>query len=165
MRIMRSSRAIWILATAFLALYLASINNEISPIPDSTAYLLLAESLITGQGYSSIYHVGNSPHATYPFVFPVILAPLVGLFGRILWLSKGLIALFAFASVVLCYRLFKGRVGHEKALVIAALTGLHPIFGNYAHAILTEVPFLCFTLLFFMSVEKYDRNERAFSMA
>ncbi|MFC2174112.1 ArnT family glycosyltransferase [Acidobacteriota bacterium] len=165
MEIMRSSKAIWIIASALLVLYLASINNEITPVYDSTTYLLLAESLVAGQGYSSIYLAGDPPHATYPYVYPGILAPLVGLFGRSFWVFKCLTALFAFGSLVLCYRLLLTRAGHGEALVIVALVGLHPRFGNFAHSILSEMPFLFFTLLYFLSLERYEKNDRALSRA
>ena len=86
---------------------------------DNAGYLILAESLETGQGYRDIYLPDAPLHAKYPPFYPVLLV-ITGFFGGGLIAFKLLSALFTSVSVVLLFLLARTRFDWKVALAVAA---------------------------------------------
>ena len=72
----------------FAAVLSFSLQGQIEIINDSGAYLSLAQSLVSGEGYRDIFLDGSPAHTKYPPVFPLLLAPLVYLFGLNFWVIR-----------------------------------------------------------------------------
>ncbi len=116
---------------------------------DNAAYMILAENIITpGRGYMDYYLAGElKPHTHYPFGYPLLLAPLMAVFGKNFIVLKLLSLAMAVGSVLLFARLarsyFRPSVWAGASLVFA----LNPLVVEYSHWILSEIPFLFFSLL------------------
>ncbi|MEO0101353.1 MAG: hypothetical protein ABIK84_03040 [candidate division WOR-3 bacterium] len=126
---------------------------------DNIRYLILAEALISGQGYRDIYEPASPPHTTYPPGFPLLLVPFLFLFNHHYPLLNTLPLILALLSVFLFFHLLKIE-GREKPpffiLASLLLVSLSPIFLEYSHTLLSEMPFLFFTLLAFYLFRRFE---------
>ena len=146
-----------------------TFDPKLSLSGDNTEFISLARSLAQGEGLSHINSPDPQPATKYPFAFPLMLAPLV-------WLSPDgwvpmkwlVLMLFALAMPVF-YWLAKERLGVLPALCAVALClttgssylttepGGHifgPLLLHYAHQVMSEVPYLTFSLLGLLLVER-----------
>lgn len=130
----------------YLLLSLLMFDPKLFTGGDNATYVILAESLAGGSGYRNIHLPDRPPHTQYPFGFPLMLAPLVKIFGRgnflimkIMVILTGLGALYFFGAIA--------RVilkDHDRLAMAFAVSV--PVFVTYNHWILSEVPFLFFSL-------------------
>ncbi|MEX2526638.1 MAG: hypothetical protein WEA09_03295 [Gemmatimonadota bacterium] len=123
----------------------------ITPIPhtggDNAGYLTLAHSLLERGAYLDLWDLREPIHTKYPPIFPLLLAIPMAL-GVNSWMGFKLVPLF-FSVVGLL--LFHGWVRRREGVVLAAaatlLLALAPDFLQGTRWLLSEPPFLAFTLL------------------
>jgi hypothetical protein len=114
----------WLLVILFVALlmYIVTFNNFIVGLwQDDATYIILAKSLISGQGYRMINQVGKPLGKHYPIGYPLLLAPFVGLFPNSFAPLKILSLVCMLASSILLYTYSRKRLGTEYALFTTAL--------------------------------------------
>ncbi|UCC72696.1 MAG: glycosyltransferase family 39 protein [Gemmatimonadota bacterium] len=113
---------------------------------DNAGYMILAESIRTGQGYTDI-HLPNAPrHAQYPPVYPTLLAFAGALGGRLV-AFKILSAVFSTASLVLLFALGRVRLGLSGGPALVAAFGLNAVLLYYSHWVMSEALFVLLTLV------------------
>ena len=127
---------------------------------DSATYVLLAESLLTpGDGYSGSWEPGPpQAHTKYPPVYPAFLAPLVAIFGRNFVVLKLLSVVFTAASVFLFCRYARRRREPTPWFFLALAFAVSPGVIDYSRWMLSEAPFLLFTLFALWQLDR-DRDE------
>lgn len=127
---------------------------------DSATYVLLAESLLTsGDGYALSIEPGPpQAHTKYPPAYPALLAPLVLLFGRNFVVLKLLSVVFTAASVFLFCRYAGRRREPTPWFFLALAFAVSPGVIDYSRWMLSEAPFLLFTLLALWQLDR-DRDE------
>ena len=142
-----------------LGLCIALFDPKIHFGGDSATYMMLAES-ITEFSYSLSLDPGPPvPHTKYPAGYPLLLAPLVFLFGRNVVVLKLLSMVFT-AGAVLVFRAYVRR-GREPlpAFLLALAFAVSPGVIDYSRWMLSEAPFIFFTLLaLWMLREDLDRG-------
>src|SRR5262245_45024377 len=144
-----------------LALYhIGALSRDTVRLEDSAVYVLLAEALANGRGYTNISYVGDPSNVQYPPFFPLILTPVVYFFGRNFLLMKVVVLLFAFASLLFTYFFIERSAGEKKALLITAVLGISPTFFVYSHEVMSEIAYLCFSLLTLHFLSRYNRERR-----
>lgn len=126
-----------------LIYYLWCLNHDWIPSSDSAIYITLGKSLITGQGYT---YMGYT-HVRYPFLFPAILASIIGLFGRNYFWMRLMVILMGVGSLGLVFLLFKRILDWRWGMVLMLLTGVSEFYHCYCHYILSDIPYLFFSLL------------------
>ncbi|HEV8264911.1 MAG TPA: hypothetical protein VGQ06_08155 [Gemmatimonadales bacterium] len=119
-------------------------------------YIHHAENLARGTPYAETGYIYNAHNPTvgprtYPPAFPLLLAPLVRVFGRALWPMKALVVASLAASLVLLLRLFRGVLPSPHLELLVLLTGLNPVLWDFKDRVVADLPFLCFVLLSFAS--------------
>ena len=128
---------------------------------DSATYVLLAESVLTwGDGYSLSIDPGPPQvHTKYPPAYPAMLAPLVAIFGRNFVVLK-LLSVVMTATCVLLFCRYARR-GREPVpwFFVAAAFAVSPGVIDYSRWMLSEAPFLLFTLLTLWQLERDRENE------
>ena len=129
--------------TAFSIIYLYTLDNYWKPVWDSAIYISLGKSIATGNGYCYM----GLPHTKYPFILPLMLSPIIKLFGLNFLLMRLLIIIFAIGSIYFTYILFKKVTDEETAeeliganVVVSqndiVMTGASTDFnGNYSIAL------------------------------
>jgi hypothetical protein len=162
-RVLRhKNTAAYFLIAVFAVLYFVCLNDEPDVDPDACSYILLAKALVSGNGFTDIFFTPNTPHTRVPFVFPVMLAPLVYLFGYDFVILKILMILLGLLSLWAVYSFFE-ETQDAAPLLITALTGISPLIISYSHFILTEIPYLLFSFMALFFIHRYRNDESCFS--
>ena len=110
---------------------------------DSHWHLTLSENFLSGKGYS---FDGTTPHAKYPPGLAITMAPLYLLFQNIEIAGLITLLLLSLGSLILCYKIGK-LVNKKVALISVILLATHNLFIFNAFSIMTEIPFMFFSLL------------------
>jgi hypothetical protein len=84
----------------------------------------------------------------------LLLAPFVHFFGYDFVILKMIITLLAVCSFG-CIALFFARLKRDDAIPVILLTVFSPLLIQYSHAIMSEIPYLFFSLLALMSAGSY----------
>src|ERR1700692_3909863 len=105
-------------------LYLMSLSSYLSTEGDNAIYIILAKALATGHGFTNIQGPTPRIESQYPFVFPLLLAPIVRFWGTDAVLqTQALVTAFALGSFVLAFCLFRRWLGSAilaLAIVLAS---------------------------------------------
>lgn len=131
----------------FVLLALLSFDPKPYLGGDNATYMLLAKSMIQGNGYRDIWAPGMPPQTQYPFGFPLLLLPGIMLFPHSIIPLKFFVLALALASVALVAALGKKTLPRVQSLSLMFLLCLNVVFIEYSHWVLTEVPFICISFL------------------
>jgi hypothetical protein len=82
----------------------------------------------------------------YPWGFPILLAPIYHVFGFNIFAMKLFVNLFFLFSVAIVYLLFKDKISNIQNILIAAIIAFNPYFFNFKEHILSDIPFMFFSL-------------------
>ena len=145
-----SPRLFWGVALALVLVqgWALRVTWHSAPHPggDNAGYVALAHSLVTGQGYTELWDPAAPAHTKYPPVFPLLLAGAMTL-GATTWAGlKTVPVLFALLAVAAAFMWGRARRGVLWGGAIALLTGWSATLLYHAHYLLSDVPFLAFTL-------------------
>ncbi len=132
-----------------LLLCLVMFDPKLHTGGDNAAYMLLAESILRlGDGYSMNMNPGlPSPQTLYPFGYPLLLTLPMLIFGKNVIVFKALSALFSLGSVLVFSLIVRRLVAPLIWCALIFAIALNPVLVEYSHWILTESPFLFFSLL------------------
>ena len=131
-----------------LGLYLFTFDAKLDLNGDNVDYYLLGKAISQGEGYTTIWYPGSPPYSHRPIGYPIIIA-LPMLFGissiiAIKWINF----LFLCGSLILFYRLSEKLTQNKTlAMVIALVIGINIHILQYAFIMMSEIPFLFFTIL------------------
>ncbi len=141
---------------ALLVLYAAFSPGGV-PLGETDAgwYITTATNILKGQDnfFELMYHKG----------FPLILSPVIYIWGYDFLAMHILIIAFALSSIGLCYLLLKNLEDKKLALLIVFLIGIHPTFVDSTRYVLTEMPRFFFILAGLFATEKYVADKRVLS--
>lgn len=135
------------------SIYILALTPHLGTIGDNAHYIILAKSLLQGQ-FSRINHPDNPPETVYGFGFPLLLTPLAYFFPDNYGMWKTIPLFFGLFSLLLAFSLFRSWAGIQAGLVIMALMAVNPYLLTYSQQILTEAPYLFFSLLTLILVKK-----------
>ncbi len=127
-------------------LYCYPLGSLLQEFGDSAEYVLLAESLAAGKGFSNLHYPGGPPHTDYPPGFPALLVPILWIFGRSYAALKLVGIAASLGTLALLPALLRPRVGPALALLAAAALALSPHFLLSAHSIQPEPVFALLAL-------------------
>lgn len=126
---------------------------------DNAHYMILAESIGTGQGYRDLHIVGAPLHARYPPVYPATLAVVRALGGG-LTAFKTLSVAFTTGSLVFLFLIGRRRLGRQFALLLTGVVAVNPVLLQYSHWVLSEAPFILLVLVALWAIEREDDARR-----
>lgn len=158
--------AVIVLAVAALAgvaaLYLLSLSANLSTDGDDAAYIILAKALATGHGYTNIQEALPRVEAQFPPLLPLLLAPFVRLWGTgAIVQMQALVTVFALGAFVMAFAVFRRWTGSAMmALAITLGAAGSDLTWSFAHKVLTELPYLFFTLLACWLATRYAAQDR-----
>lgn len=120
---------------------------------DNAGYVALGKSLADGDGYTELWDPARPAHTKYPPVFPALIALLIQL-GVTTWVGlKGISFVAALVVTGGTFLWAERRVGLWSAAGVAFLTGASSAVLIHSHWILSDVPFLAFTMLALWGME------------
>ena len=122
-------------------------DANLSLTGDNAQFINLGRSLAEGHGLSETIEGEPIPHTKYPFGFPLLLAITHILFPGNLIALKSLVVLLYAISIPLTYLLIRRFASPPMALGVSALCLASPLLLDYSHQVMSEIPFLLFSLI------------------
>jgi Dolichyl-phosphate-mannose-protein mannosyltransferase len=130
---------------------------------DFALYLAQAVSLVEGTTetllHQNTFAMSHSSYPSgpnlYPWGFPIILSPIYAAFGLSLLPMKILEIFFFEASVVVLFYIFLRRLGNILTLLSISLFAFNPYFLLLNDHLISDVPFLFFSFLSILLIEKF----------
>lgn len=114
---------------------------------DDAHYIILAESLSSGQGYQLINFQRPQMERAFPPGWPILLAPLTFLFPGNYTILKLFSLLLWLASILLTYKLFSRRIESPHLEIVTGLVALNPLLVGTSVTVMSESAYLFFSLL------------------
>ncbi len=158
-------RALFVILVACSALVITTLNHELGSIDgDNAQYIFLAQSLATSHDYRTINEPGEPPETYFPPMFPLMLTPIVSRWGLHAYLPMHLlIVAWAIACLGLWVIWARRQLADDQLAWSLALFGTAPLWIVFANRILTEIPFLGWSLGAIMLAERYQQQSRAWT--
>lgn len=137
-----------LLSVLFVVVYVYVFDSKLDMNGDNYGYLNYARSILEGKGYVSPYTPDLPATNWFPPGYSTLLAGLMALFGSNVVLFKIFNGLLYAASVFLLYAVMH-RITKQKAfaLTVAILLLLNSGLLRYASIIMSEIPYLFFSML------------------
>ncbi|MFN8432565.1 MAG: hypothetical protein U0V18_01005 [Anaerolineales bacterium] len=142
-----------ILASAVLAL-LRFNSLQIGTSYDDAKYIILAESLASGEGYQLINFPRPQIERNFPPGWPLVLAPFTLVFPKNYDALKVVSLVLWLASILLVYKIFSKRLTSPYLEILTALVALNPLLVGTSVTLMSESAYLFFSLLAFLTFDK-----------
>ncbi|MBT3345554.1 MAG: hypothetical protein HN712_06775 [Gemmatimonadetes bacterium] len=152
------------LLAAALALLLSiwTFDTKLSLSGDNAEFVILARSLASGQGMTLINLPAPETATKFPPGFPLLLAPVAALSGssgvdaglRGVFAMKCLVMLIFAGSAAALYLYARDLTGETKAVAVSLLAVTGPFTVSYACQVMSEIPYLMWSLLALGLVER-----------
>ncbi len=142
----------WRIAVLVGLFYLATIRAGHDWGDDFALYIQHARNIAAHVPYSETGYIYN-PHnpaigpRAYPPGFPLLLAPVVAVFGLELVPMKVVIVLCFVGALLMLPRVFQRDLSPRYMAALILVMGLNPFFWDFKEQVLSDIPFLFFTLL------------------
>lgn len=161
----RDKFKIWALGVAagVCVFYLLTLRQGQTWMDDYAQYVMHAVNLAQGRPYADTGYIFNPLNqfigpATYPPVFPLLLAPVCKLLGPDLQVMKALTCAAFGGFLYVMMLIFAEKFGARRALIAGAAIGLSPVFWSFKDYLYAEYPFLLFS---FAALYVYGRARAA----
>lgn len=152
-----------ILLTAFF--YIFSINNNLSWGDDFAMYIMHAQNIVSGREYSETPYLFNSEYAyigprSYPPVFPLLLAPLIAIFGTRLALLKiwGVVSYILFLILFYQKLLRPSDLPKAMQLVVLGAVAFFPYSWSISLRIQSDLLLLLFVYLALFQIDRLVKD-------
>lgn len=144
-----------ILLLVFLCLIILQYDPKLFTGGDNATYIILAKSLLQGFGYRELFAPDMPHHIQYPPGFPLVLIPGLILFDNNFALVKFIIIALALGSFVFFYLILKRKKEGRSWLFPLMILAVSPIILEYSHWILSDIPYLFFSLLAIYALDRF----------
>lgn len=153
----QSQRVLVFFSLCFLVLNIFSLKAGQSWLTDFGQYLTQAENIIEHKDYSHSYYIGRA--VTTPPGYPLILVPLIKMFGWNFLILKMVNVVFFLGFILTFYFISRRFLNDEFSLLISVLFFSSPDFFIFKQYIMTDAAFLFFVSLSVLSFLKYEEYE------
>ncbi|MHB8779377.1 MAG: hypothetical protein ACYC6R_16715 [Anaerolineales bacterium] len=148
-----------ILMTISAGLGLMRFNSlQLGTSYDDAHYIILAESLSSGQGYQLINFPRPQIERAFPPGWPILLAPLTLLFPGNYTVLKSLSLLLWLASILLIYKLFSRRFESPHLEIVTGLAAVNPLLVGTSVTVMSESAYSFFSLLALTFFDSWNRK-------
>jgi 4-amino-4-deoxy-L-arabinose transferase-like glycosyltransferase len=134
-----------------------AFNPALSMNGDNARYICGAISIATTGKYKSIQHPLEEYITLDQPGVSIMLTPLIKIFGVNIIAFKILIFLLTIGSFILLFIILKKVLRVEIALGLTLLLGTHPYVSDFSSLVMTEMPFVFYSLLSIWLLDKYDQ--------
>ena len=140
-------------------------DANLSLTGDNAQFINLGRSLAEGYGLAETIEGEPIPHTKYPFGFPLLLAITHILFPANLIALKSLVVLLYAISIPLTYLLIREFAAPPMALGASALCLVSPHLLDYSHQVMSEIPFLLFSLIALLLLHRAQKSNTLSTLA
>ena len=132
---------------------------------DFASYILQAQSLLNGSTREFIqrntFTIQESSYLlgpiAYPWGYPLLLAPILAVFGLKVLSLKALSTIFYLLFLIVFHQLARLRLPATWSLFLTAMLAFNPILLQAHDLILSDIPFLFFSTLALFLIDKFIR--------
>lgn len=152
-----------LIISGFVLLILVQVlafNPALDKNGDNARYICGAISLARTGEYKDIEHPNEHYKTTDQPGVSIMLAPFVKIFGINILIFKFLPFLLSIGAIILYFILLKNFVAKGIAVILTLILGTQPYISTFSSMIMTEIPFIFFTLLSLWLLDKYDKSEK-----
>ena len=153
-------------AVALAAAHIALVAGHyvVGSFDDDGHYLALAKAFIHGKGYVDTSVPGSPVETLYPPGYPLLIAPLVWLFGGAVWPLRVLSALAFLGCFPLLDRLLRGHSVPDGVRVATLVVfALNPTMATFGSEVMPETVFLLVLLAVLLALPRWERESRVLS--
>ena len=156
--ILLSSPNFWIkcFIAVQMVLLAAEFSPDISTNGDDAKYLILGQSLASGNGYHCIYEPASPVETQYPPLFPAFLG-FFSLFGGEQLVPKIAVGIISGCMLLLLFYYLRSTFP-RFALPVTLVTALSSSVASHSTVLLSEIPYLFASLGALMLLELYRRR-------
>ena len=140
-------------------------DANLSLTGDNAQFINLGRSLADGYGLSETIEGEPILHTKYPFGFPLLLAITHTIFPANLIALKSLVVLLYAISIPLTYLLIRRFASAPIALGASALCLASPLLLDYSHQVMSEIPFLLFSLIALLLLHRAQESSTLSTLA
>lgn len=155
-----------LLGIACIAAYYYCFDSKIFLGGDNIYYYNLGKALAEGQGYVMLNKPNSPPATHFPPGYPAIISLAMLLFSQSIIVIKILNGVFLLFSAIGCFFLFKSLSSNlHIAFVSVLLTVLNPAILYSSTVMMSEIPFLFFTIITLILFIKTNPNTSLFTQS
>jgi len=150
--------ALLLITIVFIGIYYYSFDEKVSLNGDNASYYLLGKGIVNGEGYVLYNDLLSKPHSHFPPGYPLIISFLM-LFSKSTFFIKLANGAFLLASCFLFFSILKKckiQLSVILVSIIFLLFNYHIV--NSSVAMMSEIPFLFFSLLSLLLLMRVDFN-------
>jgi hypothetical protein len=141
----------------FIALgifYISSFSGNWKPEWDSAYYLIIARSILDGNGFSYLGY----PCLKIPFGFPVLIAPVLWLSRSGYLIMNGFMLLFTGLALLMIYLCLRRLFQAYYAALLTFCTGWCSLMLTYSGYIMIDIPYVAFSFGALVFIHAYIRR-------
>jgi hypothetical protein len=135
-------------------------NKAFEDVDDNASYMIAAKSLVDKGAPYYLYMPEVKPDTEGAIGLPLMLVPLYKIWGMNYVPMEYLIFIIMAASVVVCFLFFKQMEGPLFAVMAALLYATHPYIVSFSSIIMTEIPYIFWSLLGLYLCLKFEQKEK-----
>lgn len=128
---------------------------------DDAHYIILAESIASGEGYQLINFPRPQIERNFPPGWPLLLAPFTLAFPKNYDALKIVSLVLWLASIFLVYKLFAKRLNSPHLEILTVLVALNPLLIGTSVTIMSESAYVFFSLLALLAFDESDKEKFA----
>lgn len=141
-------------------LYLGSFHTKLAPNGDNAEYIINARSLVDYGGVYRLDTPSRTPNTLASLGLPLLLAPIYKIWGLHFLPMKLLVLLMSLANGVLLIIFFRQEYSLPRSVFLAMVSFSSPYLIANSNTIMTEGPYLFWSLLAIIFIRRYARNRR-----
>jgi 4-amino-4-deoxy-L-arabinose transferase-like glycosyltransferase len=152
-----------LLIVAFFTIYNTIFDEKVSLGGDNASYYTLGNSIANGDGYTNIQHAEKEAHYHYPPGYPLLIAGVVTFFSNDIITIKLLNGVFLLGVILLLFFIVKKLSQNDHiAFAVSLISLLNYHILGYSTIMMSEIPFLFFSLLCIWLFLKIDFTKPVF---
>ena len=148
-----------VIVLVFITSYSYVYDSKLDLNGDNANYYMLGKSIATGEGFTNVSGINKSPNNHFPPGYPAIISVIITVFNDSIETLKLFNGFFFLFSGLLLFYLIKSITNNQAtATIVSIALLLNTHYLRYATIIMTEVPFLLFSLLTIICFIKSDKR-------
>ena len=153
---------LWHIVVIAVIVYLLALNGRISAAGDDSRYILMSKALLEKGVFRQLLSLDIlATQNTFYFILPLLLAPIVAV-SPYLFLAMKLIPLSAgICFTIALYQFLEGMVSPRMRKLVVLLSAVNPWIVEYSARVLTDVPYLFFSIMTLLLMKRYMERSSA----
>ena len=145
---------------AIILLHYIAFNKAFEDVDDNASYMIAAKSLVDKGAPYYLYSPDMKPDTEGAIGLPLMLIPFYIIWGMNYMPMEVLIFFTLIGTIVMSFLLFRKMEGTLFALIITVLFATHPYIVSFSSIIMTEIPYLFWSLLALFLCLKFEESKK-----